>query len=55
QKKRRNPRLLRNQPHRKPQHETIATNFQRISKIHDRVFVGVSGLATDVQTLGGGY
>ncbi|WZZ46352.1 hypothetical protein YC2023_042611 [Brassica napus] len=31
--------------HRKPQQE-------RISKIHDRVFVGVSGLATDVQTLG---
>ncbi|KAH0894275.1 hypothetical protein HID58_056704 [Brassica napus] len=30
--------------HRKPQQE-------RISKIHDRVFVGVSGLATDVQTL----
>ncbi|CAF2108703.1 BnaC08g15850D [Brassica napus] len=37
--------------HRKPQQETIATDFQRISKIHDRVFVGVSGLATDVQKL----
>ncbi|CAN6937830.1 unnamed protein product [Brassica oleracea] len=37
--------------HRKPKQETIATDFQRISKIHDRVFVGVSGLATDVQTL----
>ncbi|CDY43623.1 BnaC02g32890D [Brassica napus] len=37
--------------HRKPQQETIATDFQRISKIHDRVFVGVSGFATDVQKL----
>ncbi|CAN7078234.1 unnamed protein product, partial [Brassica oleracea var. botrytis] len=42
---------------------TIATNFQRISKIHDRVFVGVSGLATDrwndffsaEENRGGGY
>ncbi|KAF2587836.1 hypothetical protein F2Q70_00040326 [Brassica cretica] len=31
--------------------QTIATDFQRISKIHDRVFIGLSGLATDVQTL----
>ncbi|CAF2109896.1 unnamed protein product [Brassica napus] len=31
--------------------QTIATDFQRISKIHDRVFIALSGLATDVQTL----
>ncbi|TYI29147.1 hypothetical protein ES332_A05G296300v1 [Gossypium tomentosum] len=31
--------------------QTIATDFQRISKIHDRVFLGLSGLATDAQTL----
>ncbi|KAK9219773.1 hypothetical protein WN943_008419 [Citrus x changshan-huyou] len=31
--------------------QTIATDFQRISKIHDRLFIGLSGLATDSQTL----
>ena len=31
--------------------QTIATDFQRIYKIHDRLFVGLSGLATDAQTL----
>lgn len=31
--------------------QTIATDFQRISKIHDRLFLGLSGLATDAQTL----
>ncbi|OMO72340.1 Proteasome, subunit alpha/beta [Corchorus olitorius] len=31
--------------------QTIATDFQRISKIHDRLLLGLSGLATDAQTL----
>jgi len=31
--------------------QTIATDFQRISKIHDKLFIGLSGLATDAQTL----
>ncbi|CAN7123472.1 unnamed protein product [Brassica rapa subsp. narinosa] len=31
--------------------QTIATDFKRISKIHDHLFIGLSGLATDVQTL----
>ncbi|KAG8478063.1 hypothetical protein CXB51_027382 [Gossypium anomalum] len=31
--------------------QTIATDFQRISKIHDRLFLGLSGLATNAQTL----
>lgn len=31
--------------------QTIATDFQRIYKIHDRLFIGLSGLGTDAQTL----
>ncbi|XP_027330516.1 proteasome subunit beta type-3-A [Abrus precatorius] len=31
--------------------QTIATDFQRISKIHPKLFIGLSGLATDAQTL----
>ena len=31
--------------------QTIATDFQRIFKIHDRLLIGLSGLATDSQTL----
>ncbi|XP_058076136.1 proteasome subunit beta type-3 isoform X2 [Magnolia sinica] len=31
--------------------QTIATDFQRIHKIHDKLYIGLSGLATDVQTL----
>ncbi|KAG1326617.1 Proteasome, subunit alpha/beta [Cocos nucifera] len=31
--------------------QTIATDFQRIFKIHDKLYVGLSGLATDAQTL----
>ncbi|GBG60562.1 hypothetical protein CBR_g8584 [Chara braunii] len=31
--------------------QTIATDFQRIFKIHDRLYIGLSGLGTDVQTL----
>eukprot|EP00300_Choanocystis_sp_HF-7_P030596 c39464_g1_i1.p1 GENE.c39464_g1_i1~~c39464_g1_i1.p1 ORF type:complete len:209 (+),score=44.14 c39464_g1_i1:45-671(+) len=33
------------------QAETVATDFQKVFKIHDRCFIGLSGLATDVQTL----
>lgn len=33
------------------QAQTVATDFQRIFKMHDRLFVGLTGLATDVQTL----
>ncbi|KAF6137618.1 hypothetical protein GIB67_036201 [Kingdonia uniflora] len=31
--------------------QTVATDFQRIFKIHDKLYIGLSGLATDVQTL----
>ncbi|KAL9396115.1 hypothetical protein Peur_010368 [Populus x canadensis] len=31
--------------------QTVATDFQRIYKIHDKLFVGLSGLGTDAQTL----
>jgi len=31
--------------------QTIATDFQRIFKIHDGLYIGLSGLATDVQTM----
>ncbi|EFJ05723.1 hypothetical protein SELMODRAFT_266913 [Selaginella moellendorffii] len=31
--------------------QTIATDFQRIFKIHDKLYVGLAGLASDVQTL----
>ncbi|KMZ73392.1 Proteasome subunit beta type-3-A [Zostera marina] len=31
--------------------QTIATDFQRIHKIHPKLYIGLSGLATDVQTL----
>jgi len=31
--------------------QTIATDFQRIFKIHDKLYIGLSGLATDVQTM----
>ncbi|KAL6273849.1 hypothetical protein ACE6H2_024541 [Prunus campanulata] len=27
--------------------QTIATDFQRIHRVHDRLFIGLSGLATD--------
>lgn len=30
---------------------TVATDFQRIHKVHDRLLIGLSGLATDTQTL----
>ncbi|KAF5725314.1 proteasome subunit beta type-3-A-like [Tripterygium wilfordii] len=31
--------------------QTVATDFQRIHQIHDRLFLGLSGLGTDAQTL----
>ncbi|CAA3023502.1 proteasome subunit beta type-3-A [Olea europaea subsp. europaea] len=31
--------------------QTIATDFQKIYKIHEKLFIGLSGLATDAQTL----
>nr|AGV54396.1 proteasome subunit beta type-3-A isoform 1 [Phaseolus vulgaris] len=31
--------------------QTIATDFQRIFRIHDKLFIALSGLATDAQTL----
>jgi hypothetical protein len=31
--------------------QTLATDFQKVFKIHDRMYVGLSGLATDMQTL----
>ncbi|XP_024388083.1 proteasome subunit beta type-3 [Physcomitrium patens] len=31
--------------------QTIACDFQRIFKIHDHLYIGLSGLATDVQTM----
>jgi 20S proteasome subunit beta 3 len=30
---------------------TIDTNFQRVFKVNDKCLMGISGLATDVQTL----
>jgi 20S proteasome subunit beta 3 len=33
------------------QFQTIATDFQRIFEIHETLYVGLSGLATDVQTM----
>jgi 20S proteasome alpha/beta subunit len=31
--------------------QTIGTDFQRVFKIHDKLYIGLSGLATDAQTL----
>ncbi|KAJ4798969.1 Proteasome subunit beta type [Rhynchospora pubera] len=31
--------------------QTVATDFQRVFKIHDRLYIGLSGLATDAQTM----
>jgi 20S proteasome subunit beta 3 len=33
------------------QFQTVATNFQKVFKIQDNILMGLSGLATDVQTL----
>lgn len=31
--------------------QTVATDFKKVYQIHDRLFIGLSGLATDAQTL----
>ena len=31
--------------------QTLGTTMQKIFPIHDKLFVGLSGLATDIQTL----
>uniref|UniRef100_A0A453NH91 Proteasome subunit beta n=1 Tax=Aegilops tauschii subsp. strangulata TaxID=200361 RepID=A0A453NH91_AEGTS len=31
--------------------QTVATDFQRVFKIHGKLYIGLSGLATDAQTL----
>jgi len=33
------------------QGQTVATNFQKVFKLHDRLMIGLAGLASDVQTL----
>lgn len=33
------------------QQTTIATNMRKIFKMHDKLYIGISGLATDMQTL----
>ena len=33
------------------QGQTVATDFQKVFKMHDRLFIGLAGLASDVQTL----
>ncbi len=33
------------------QGQMVATDMQRIFRMHDRLYVGLSGLATDVQTM----
>lgn len=33
------------------QFQTVATNFQKVFKIQDNILMGLSGLATDIQTL----
>jgi 20S proteasome subunit beta 3 len=31
--------------------QTVATNFQKVFKIQDNILMGLTGLATDIQTL----
>ena len=33
------------------QNQTIATDYRKVFRVHDKLFVGLSGLATDMQTL----
>ena len=33
------------------QYQTVATNFQKVFRIQDNILMGLSGLATDIQTL----
>jgi 20S proteasome subunit beta 3 len=29
----------------------VATDFEKVFRMHDKLYVGLSGLATDVQTM----
>lgn len=31
--------------------QTLATDYKKVYKIHDQLFLGLSGLATDAETL----
>jgi 20S proteasome subunit beta 3 len=31
--------------------QTMATDYKKVHKIHDKLFLGLSGLATDAETL----
>jgi len=31
--------------------QTVSTNFQKVFKIQDNILMGLTGLATDIQTL----
>ena len=33
------------------QYQTVSSNFQKIFVIHENIIMGLSGLATDIQTL----
>lgn len=33
------------------QYATIATNFQKVFKMQDNILLGLTGLATDIETL----
>lgn len=33
------------------QAQTVSTNFQKIYQMNDKLFIGLPGLATDVQTV----
>ncbi len=33
------------------QAQTVSTNFQKVFRINDKLYVGLPGLATDVQTV----
>lgn len=31
--------------------QTLGTDYKKVNKIHDRLFLGLSGLGTDAETL----
>lgn len=33
------------------QYQTLATDYKKVHKIHDKLFIGLSGLGTDAQNL----
>ena len=33
------------------QQQTVATNFEKVFKMHDHLYIGLSGLATDIQNV----